>query len=61
MSTELHLRPSQPEQMDGDMTPGDIADILARLRFSDNFQVIKIDRPARDYLLACVAARCGKA
>jgi hypothetical protein len=58
----VYLERPQPEILDGDMRPRDLADILARLKFGeDDLQVIKIDRAARDYLLCAVAARCGKA
>jgi hypothetical protein len=42
------------------MTPRDIADALARLRFYDGMEVIAIDREARNYLLASVRARIGE-
>ena len=48
------------ETLDQDMTPRDIADALARLRFYDRMQVIAIDREARNYLLAAVRARIGE-
>ena len=51
---------TDPEVLDGDMRPGDIADALARLRFYDRMQVIAIDREARNYLLAAVRARIGE-
>ena len=49
-----------PETLDQDMTPRDIAEALARLRFYDRLQVIAIDREARNYLLASVRARIGE-
>jgi hypothetical protein len=49
-----------PETLDQDMTPRDIADTLARLRFYDRMQVIAIDREARNYLVASVRARIGE-
>jgi hypothetical protein len=49
-----------PETLDQDMTPRDIADALARLRFYDGMEVIAIDREARNYLLASVRARIGE-
>jgi hypothetical protein len=49
-----------PETLDQDMTPRDIADALARLRFYDRMQVIAIDREARNYLVDSVRARIGK-
>jgi hypothetical protein len=49
-----------PETLDADMTPRDIADALARLRFYDRMQVIALDREARNYLLAAVRARIGE-
>jgi hypothetical protein len=42
------------------MTPRDIADALARLRFRNGMQVIALDREARNYLLAAVRARIGE-
>jgi hypothetical protein len=48
------------ETLDQDMTPRDIADILARLRFYDRMEVIALDREARNYLLASVRARIGE-
>ena len=46
-----------PETLDQDMTPRDIADTLARLRFHDRMRVIAIDREARNYLVASVPER----
>ena len=51
---------TDPEVLDGDMRPADIADALARLRFYDRMQVIALDREARNYLLAAVRARIGE-
>jgi hypothetical protein len=49
-----------PETLDADMTPRDIADALARLRFRNGMQVIALDREARNYLVASVRARIGE-
>ena len=49
-----------PETLDQDMTPRDIADALAHLRFYERMQVIAIDREARNYLVASVRARIGE-
>ena len=51
---------ADPETLDQDMTPRDIADALARLRFRNGMQVIALDREARNYLLAAVRARIGE-
>jgi hypothetical protein len=49
-----------PEALDQDITPRDIADALARLRFYDRMEVIAIDREAGNYLVASVRARIGE-
>ena len=55
-----YFRP-QPEILDQDMLVGDVIDTLRRLKFFENeFRVLKIDRPTRDYILDCVTARHGK-
>jgi hypothetical protein len=48
-----------PEQIDADMTPRDIADTLARLRFRNGLLTIALDRDARNYLLDAVRLRIG--
>jgi hypothetical protein len=53
--TQPRFKPSGPcPTLDGDVTPSDIAASLARLKFSESLQVIKIDRPTGDYILDCV-------
>jgi hypothetical protein len=48
------------ETLDADMLPSDLVDALRRLKFPGNRKVaVRIDRHARDYLVASVAARCG--
>jgi hypothetical protein len=49
-----------PETLDADMTPRDIADALARLRFRNGPLLIQLDREARNYLVAAVRARIGE-
>ena len=51
----------EPEVLDQDMTPADLRAALVRLRFESNFRLIEIDRHVRDYLVAALAARRGKA
>jgi hypothetical protein len=51
-----------PEVLDGDMTARDIADALTRLRFRNGPQVIALgDKDVRNFLVAAVLARIGKA
>ena len=55
-----YFRP-QVEVLDENMLVGDVIDTLRRLKFFENeFVVLKIDRPTRDYILDYVAARHGK-
>jgi hypothetical protein len=51
------------EILDADLRPSEVAEILAGLRFSPNNgrRLISIDQGTRDYLLAALAARRGKA
>jgi hypothetical protein len=53
----------QPDALDADMTPREVAEVLAGLRFNRHSGecIISIDKGARDYILAAVTARCGKA
>ena len=49
---------SEPEVLDRDMTPADIAAALQRLRFGYNRrQLVALDEEVRDFLLAAVTAR----
>jgi hypothetical protein len=48
------------DELDGDCTPGDMIDILRRLQFGAGFSTVQLDRDARDFLVAAIAARCGK-
>jgi hypothetical protein len=44
-----------PPELDADMTPGDIADVLGHLRFgksADDRAMVLIDRGVRDFLVA---------
>jgi hypothetical protein len=51
---------SEPEVLDRDMTPADIAAALQRLRFGYNRrQLVALDEEVRDFLLAAVTARQG--
>jgi hypothetical protein len=50
----------EPETLDADMTPGDLVDILTRLKFRNGKAVVKVDHAARDYLVTAVTARRGK-
>jgi len=43
------------------MKPGEIAEVLERLHFEGDSRLIAIDKPVRDYLLAALAVRRGKA
>jgi hypothetical protein len=46
---------SEPEVLDRDMTPADIAAALQRLRFGYNRrQLVALDEEVRDFLLAAV-------
>jgi hypothetical protein len=49
--------------LDGDMNASDVCQVLRDLRFRGltATATLSIDRPARDYLLASVLARQGKA
>jgi hypothetical protein len=46
----------EPPTIDADMRPSDIANTLKNLRFNDNggMLIIRIDREARDFLVAAV-------
>jgi hypothetical protein len=59
MSTEGQLYGIPPDFLDQNMTPADIVDALAHLRFrkNDGFGKIEVDRGVRDYLVAAVQAR----
>jgi hypothetical protein len=47
-----------PETLDADMTPGQIADTLARIRFRNGAQLLALaDREVRDFLVDAVRAR----
>jgi hypothetical protein len=60
MSTDAQTKDVEPDDLDADMTPRDIADVLRRLRFWGNSKaLLKIDRAARDYVVAAILARCG--
>jgi hypothetical protein len=50
---------SEPEILDQDMTPGDIVDILRRMRFfhHDDLRTIKLDGGVRDFLVAALQRR----
>ena len=54
-------RNDNTEYLDADMRPGDVADILGRLKFSTTgFSTpIRVDAGVRDFLLDAVAARYG--
>jgi hypothetical protein len=54
-------RPIELNELDGDMTASDVIEILRKLHFATGFTTIQIDRDARDFLVASIAARCGKA
>jgi hypothetical protein len=53
----LKKKTDEPEQLDGDMQPGDVLDTLRRLKFiDDQCRVISIDKPIRDNLCRAVTA-----
>jgi hypothetical protein len=58
-NTANYFAKSEPEIPDQDMTPGDIVDILRRLRFfhHDDFHTIKLDGGVRDYLVSALRRR----
>jgi hypothetical protein len=45
---------SEPEVLDADMIRADLVDTLRRLKFSDEYCLVWIDRPVRDYLVAAL-------
>ena len=45
---------NEPETLDADMTPADIADTLRRLHFTGGMMTIRLDREVRDFLVAAV-------
>ena len=51
-------RGAEPEVLDADMRPSDIADILRRLKFDvdDEWCLIGLDRPVRDYSVRMLTA-----
>jgi len=51
---------TEPEVLDADMTPGDIADALKRLRFTSYTLTIKLDKDVRDYLVRAVTRQAER-
>jgi hypothetical protein len=47
--------------LDGDMTPGDIINALEQLRFENGLRAVKLDGAVRDFLVAALSVRRGKA
>jgi hypothetical protein len=45
---------TEPETLDADMTPADIADTLRRLHFTGGTLTIRLDKDVRDFLVAAV-------
>jgi hypothetical protein len=56
-----HNHPLVPDVIDGDMTGDDIVFVLDHLHFSHGLRTITLDKDARDYLVAAVRERSGKA
>jgi hypothetical protein len=47
--------------LDGDMTAGDIINALEELRFENGLRSVKLDGAVRDFLVAALSVRRGKA
>jgi hypothetical protein len=45
---------SEPEVLDADMRPGDLVDVLRRLKFDEPYCALWLDRPVRDFLIAAL-------
>ena len=45
---------SEPEVLDQDMSRCDLVDVLRRLRFEEQYCVVWLDRPVRDFLIAAL-------
>ena len=48
-------------ELSGDMTASDVIETLAQMRFRTGTLAVRLDKDARDFLLASVIARRGKA
>jgi hypothetical protein len=57
MPRELGPTGRRSELLDADMTPADLADVLAGLCFDTPLLTLKLDQEARDYLVAAVRDR----
>jgi hypothetical protein len=47
----------QITELDQDMSPRDMADVLERMKFDDDFQTIQLDAAVRNFLVATLRAR----
>jgi hypothetical protein len=59
INVAAYYKPLPPE-LDADMTPGDIADVLGHLRFgksADDRALIMLDRGVRDFLVETLRRR----
>jgi hypothetical protein len=51
---------TEPQTLDADMTPADIADTLKRLHFTGGTLTIKLDKDVRDFLVAAVTRQAER-
>jgi hypothetical protein len=59
----VYIEQPQPDLLVADMRPSEVVEVLAGLRFNAETQqrTIRLDKGVRDFLVAAVTARCGKA